>query len=71
MSRKSRMVPKPKNSRRTPTMRRTIAYPEAAPAPSRKAGSGGTFLAIASARPMTRQLVMIRPTKTERVRDIS
>ncbi len=39
--------------------------------PSMKLGIGGFFIAKASARPITMQLVMIRPTNTESCLEMS
>ena len=63
--------PEPKSSRITPTHIKRRLYPKPFPTPSIKESNGLFFIAKASARPMTMQFVIIKPTKTDNVFDIS
>ena len=63
--------PAPNNSLTTPTHINNKPYPKPFPIPSTKESMGLFCIAKASALPITIQFVIIRPTKTDRVLDIS
>ena len=58
-------VPAPKSSLTTATAINITLYPKPFPNPSKKLMKGFSFIAKASALPITMQLVIIRPTNTE------
>ena len=60
-------VPDPNNSLKNPTMIKIAAYPNAFPIPSRNDFHGPFPNANASNRPIMIQLVIIRPTNTDKV----
>ena len=63
--------PEPKSSRITPTLINKRLYPRPFPMPSTKDSNGLFFIAKASALPITIQFVIIKPTKTDNVLEIS
>lgn len=59
------IVPLPNNSLKNATVINIKLYPIPFPMPSNKLGIGAFFIANASALPITIQLVIINPTKTD------
>ena len=60
-------VPEPNNSLKNPTIIKITAYPKEFPIPSRNDFQGPFANANASKRPIIIQLVIINPTKTDKV----